>query len=110
MWKGVDICEGEGGPYRLYRHKGVRYSIFQGDRQIAAFSRNKLIIGNGRNFDLRVDPDANLPLIISMVLCLNTEDDDDQENSTITYDFGSLGPEERKFDESWRPSDERTAS
>lgn len=107
IWKGVDICAGEGGPYRLYAHKGVRYSIFQNDTQIAAFSRNKLIIGNGRNFDLRVNSDANLPLIISMVLCLNTEDDDDQTNNTFTYDFGHLGPEDRRFDEAWRPLDER---
>lgn len=110
MWKGVDICEGEGGPYRLYRHKGVRYSIFQGDRQIAAFSSNRLIIGNGRNFDLRVNSGVNLPLIICMVLCLNTEDGDDRENNTVTYDFGSLGPEDRKFDETWRPDDEQPAS
>src|SRR5579875_3280605 len=32
LWKGVDICDGPGGPYRLYRHKGVQYSIFQEDR------------------------------------------------------------------------------
>jgi hypothetical protein len=72
LWKGVDICEGDGGPFHLYAHRGVRYSIFQNDRQIAAFSRNRLIIGNGRNFDLRANSDVNLPLIISMVLCLNT--------------------------------------
>jgi hypothetical protein len=42
-----------------------------------------------------------------MVLCLNTEDDDDETNSTFTYDFGQLGPEDRKFDETWRPDDER---
>lgn len=107
LWKGVDICEGDGGPFHLYSHKGVRYSIFQNDKQIAAFSRNRLIVGNGRDFDLRVNSDVNLPLIISMVLCLNTENDDDQEDSTVTYDFGHLGPEDRKFDENWRPNDER---
>jgi hypothetical protein len=107
LWKGVDICEGDGGPFHLYAHKGVRYSIFQNDKQIAAFSRNRFIIGNGREFDLRVNSGVNLPLIISMVLCLNTEDDDDETNSTFTYDFGQLGPEDRKFDETWRPDDER---
>lgn len=106
IWKSVDVCEGDGGPYHLYAHKGVRYSIFQGVRQIAAFSTNKLIIGSGRTYDLRVDADANLPLVISMVLCLNTEDGDDRENNTVTYDFGHLGPEDRRFDENWRPKDE----
>jgi hypothetical protein len=108
LWKGVDICEGDGGPFHLYAHKGVRYSIFQNDDQIATFSRNRLIIGNGRNFDLRVNSDVNLPLIISMVLCQNTEDGDDETNDTVTYDFGQLGPEDRRFDEAWRPNDERS--
>lgn len=109
LWKGVDICEGDTGPFHLYRHKGVRYSVFQNDRQVAAFSKNRLIIGNGRNFDLRVNSDVNLNLIISMVLCLNTEDGDDETDNAVTYDFGSLGPEDRKFDEAWRPNDERSA-
>jgi len=110
FWKSVDICEGEGGPYRLYAHRGVRYSIFQNDTQIAAFSKNRLIIGNGRHFDLRVNSDVNLPLIISMVLCLNTENGDDEDQNTVAYDFGQLGPEDRKFDETWRPDDERSPS
>jgi hypothetical protein len=107
LWKGVDICEGEDGPFHLYAHKGLRYSIFQGDTQIAAFSGNSLIIGDGRNFDLRVDADANLPLIISMVLCLNTQDGDDRTGNGVTFDFGRLGPQDRRFDEAWRPNDER---
>jgi hypothetical protein len=106
LWKGVDICEGSGGPYHLYHHKGVRYSIFQGDVQVAAFSGNKLVVGDGRTFDLRVNADADLLLVISMVLCLNTENGDDQNDNTITYDFGNIGPEDRKFDEAWRPKDE----
>lgn len=107
LWKGVDVCEGDGGPFHLYAHKGVRYSIFQADKQIGAFSRNRFIIGKGHNYDLRVNSDVNLPLIISMVLCLNTEDDDDDSNGTFTYDFGKIGPEDRKFDESWQPDDGR---
>lgn len=106
IWKSVDICEGPGGPYRLYAHKGVRYSIFQQDMQIAAFSQERLFIGNGREFDLRLNSNADIPLVIAMVLCSNTEDGNDESEATITYDFGHLGPEDRKFDEAWRPNDE----
>jgi uncharacterized protein YxjI len=105
VWKGVDICEGPNGPYHLYTHKGVRYSIFQGDTQIAAFTGNKWIVGNGRTYDLRVNADADLLLVISMLLCLNTENGDDHNDNTVTYDFGNIGPEDRKFDEAWGPTD-----
>jgi hypothetical protein len=106
LWKGVDICEGPSGPFHLYQHKKRRYSIFQGETQVAAFSRDLVVIGNGKEYDLRLNPDVDLNLILSMVLCLNTENDDDKEDSTMTFDFGHVGPEDRQFDESWRPKDE----
>src|SRR5262245_50979434 len=34
-WKGIDLCEGKGEAYKLLRHKGLDYSVFQDINQIA---------------------------------------------------------------------------
>jgi uncharacterized protein YxjI len=106
LWKGVFVCEGGGETYHLYTHRGLRYSIFKNDAQIASLQKEHIVIGNGNTYDLRMNPDARLVLLTSMVLCLNTVSGDDDNDSTVTYDFGNFGPEDRAFDESWRPSDE----
>lgn len=106
FWKGVDICEGPDGPFHLYPHRGTRYSLFQADKQIAAIERNKLIIGNGKQYAMKVEPTADIALVVAMVLCMNMKYGDEDEDSSITYDFGNIGPEDRAFDENWHPSDE----
>jgi len=103
LWKGVYSCEGADGSYHLFQHKGVRYSIFKDDTQIAAITRNKFIVGSGNEYDIEMNGDADLVVVSCMILALNTEDGDDSDQGTFTYDFGSLGPEDRKFDESWQP-------
>jgi uncharacterized protein YxjI len=101
-WKRVFACEGNGKCYWLYEHKGVRYSIFDGDRQIAAFTKNRIKIGKGDRYELRANSDANITVIICLVLTVDvTENEGDQES--VTVDLGRIGPEERKFDESWEP-------
>jgi hypothetical protein len=47
-----------------------------------------------------MNADANVVIIACMVLAVNTSENDDHQE-TVTYDFGSLGPEDRPFDESW---------
>ena len=103
VWKGVFACENNEEKFKMYTHKGLNYSIFHNDLQIAAFRKNRIVIGKGNEYDVRVDRDANLPVVICMVLVLNTEEDDD-EHETVTVDFGNIGPEEIPFDESWQPN------
>ena len=103
IWKGVYVCERSEESFHLYRHKGLRYSIFKGDDQIAAITKNRLVIGNGNEYDIRMNSDADVIVISCMVLALNTGDGDDDKDSTVTYDFGNVGPEDRRFDDSWAP-------
>jgi len=102
IWKGVFVCAGNEESYRLYQHKGLSYSIFQSDRQIAAFVKNRVVFGKGNKYDLRVDSDANLAVVLCMVLTVNTAENDDKD-ATVTIDFGNLGPEDKHFDPSWEP-------
>jgi uncharacterized protein YxjI len=102
-WKRVFDCEGEKDSYRLYGHKGLRYSIFQNDRQIAAFTKNRIVLGKGNQYEISLNDDADLIVILCMVLAINTSEDDDNDTS-VTIDLGSIGPEEKPFDERWQPS------
>jgi len=104
VWKRVFVCEGDGEEFRLYEHKGLNYSIFQDNRQIAAFTKNRIVIGKGNRYDVRVDRNANVLVVICMVLTTNTAENDN-DTATVTFDYGNIGPEERPFDESWEPED-----
>ena len=95
-------CEGNEERFRLFEHKGLNYSIFQDNRQVAAFTKNRISIGKGNSYDVRVDRNANVLVLICTVLTVNTAEQDDN-TATVTFDFGNIGPEERPFDESWEP-------
>jgi len=101
---GVYVCEGSGGPYTYYQHRGLRASIFQQDRQIAALSKNRFVMGDGNEYDVQMNRDADLTLVVCMVLAMNTADGNDRNDETFTIDFGNLLFEDRAFDESWTPN------
>ena len=103
IWKGVYSCEGNGEVFRLYQHKGLSYSIFRNDEQIAAFTHKRITIGKGQRYDARINSDADVIVVTCMILTLNTADGEDDDDATVTINFGNIGPEERPFDASWSP-------
>ncbi len=103
FWKPSYSCVGNGETYTLYRHKGLRCSIFCGDRQVAAFDKNTVVLGGGNEYDIRMDRDVNLMVIVCMVLTINTEDYDEDKQNLISINIGRIGPEARTFDETWEP-------
>ena len=102
LWKRVFVCEGGEERFRLYEHRGLKYSIFRNDRQIAAFVKNRVVIGTGNRYEIRMDADADLVIVLCLVLTINCSESD-AKDSSITVDFGNIGPEGRRFDESWEP-------
>jgi hypothetical protein len=53
-----------------------------------------------------MDADANVTLIVCMVLALNTSKRHD-DREIVNIRFGWIGPEARPFDESWEPKGRR---
>ncbi len=104
FWKGVFVCENGEESFRLYQHKRLNYSIFQNDSQIAAFSKNRVKFGGTDRYEIRMNDDANLVVIICMALVIDCGELEDETAGAMTVDLGSLGPEERPFDPSWEPS------
>jgi uncharacterized protein YxjI len=86
----------------LYEHRGLRRSIFQGDRQIAAYAKNRVSFGSGNQYAVQMDSDADVLLIVSMVLALSVTEDND-EQTTVNVDIGNFGPQGRVCDEAWVP-------
>lgn len=102
--KQVYVCQREGENYRLVQHHGLRWSVFQNQQQIAAIEKNRLVLGNGNQYEISMNHDAPVEVIVSMILALNTSDGDDKNNDTFTFDLGSIGPEECPYDPNWFPS------
>lgn len=103
IWKQIFTCEGNGESYRLYEHRNYKYSIFRGDNQIAAFVKNCIVFGKGNRYEIRMDSGADLIVVLCLVLTINTsENDDANTQNSITFEF-SIGPQARKFDETWKP-------
>jgi uncharacterized protein YxjI len=92
FWKNVFVCKGDQEIYRLYQHKGLNLSIFQADRQIAAFTKNRLKIGKGDRYEIRMNGDADAVIVICLALTIDASENE-KDDTTVTYDFGSIGPE-----------------
>ena len=103
VWKQVYLCEGQGESYRLYAHRGLKYSIFRDERQIAAITQNRLVIGRGNEYRIRMDSDADVVLLLCMMLTYNTGEEQDDDSASVTFDMGRIGPQGRAWDPNWKP-------
>ncbi len=101
-WKGVFLCESGDTSYVRCEHADRNYSILQNDRQVAAFTKDRASIGYGDRYEIRMNNDANLFIVICMVLTIDASKNEG-DRATFTYDFGRVGSEERPFDKSWEP-------
>jgi uncharacterized protein YxjI len=102
LWTQVYKCEGNGETYWLYQHKGLKFSLFKDDHQIAALEKNRVVFGGGNEYLIQMDADADVLVTMCIALTINTLEYDDDDN-TVTIDFGSIGPEERPYDPTWQP-------
>jgi hypothetical protein len=103
VWKAVFACQNGQEKIEMYRHRGLKFSFFQNDVQIAAMEKNRIVMGRGNRYEIRMNSDANLLVIVCMALAVNT-DGTSTRDATVTFDAGNIGPQARQFDESWRPS------
>jgi len=101
--KPVYKAEGNGETYRLYRHRGVKFSVFNGDKQIAAITKNRLTIGSGNEYQVQINSDADPLIVTALILAFNSSKEDDKKGA-VSVDVGYMGMEEKHFDTSWQPS------
>ncbi len=104
FWTSLYRCEGPSEPPLTWvQHRGLRWSVLKNDRQVAALTKNAWVVGSGNEYQIAMNHDADMLLIVAMTLAINTASHDDNNDSSITFDFGSL-LQDRPYDESWRPT------
>lgn len=102
FWRRVFTCAQDLDAYTLYEHKGLRYSIFHHERQVAAFAKNRITLFKGNTYEIRIDHDADLVLLLCLILTVNSSEQNGREGSALTINIGNL-LEDRPFDSSWEP-------
>lgn len=105
FWTGVFSCKYKNEKYKLLRHKGSNYSVFEKDNQIACFDKNAISFGKGDVYNAKANSDVNLPLILCLILSVDvTENESSNNDGSFSIDFGNVGPEDRPFDLLWKPT------
>lgn len=101
--KPVYKVEGNGEIYRLYRHRGVKFSIYKDDTQIAAITKNRLTIGSGNEYQIQISSNADPLIVTAMILAFNSSKEDDKKGA-VSVDVGYMGLEAKPYNSSWQPS------
>ena len=103
--KGVYACKRGDEVYRLYHHKGRRYSIFRNGDQIAAVERNRYVAGRSARFDVRMNQDADVAVVASMVIAMNSsERKEGEDEEAVLAERGGPRREDKAFDVNWQPN------
>lgn len=103
IWKPRFECQAGADSYAIYGHRGRKYSIFKNDTQVAWWDKKAVTWFAGDNYKIIADRDSDIDLIISFCLIIDNCRSNNHEGNTVTIDFGNLGFQQKKFDESWQP-------
>jgi hypothetical protein len=104
---GTYTCEGNNEKYVIYSHRGRQFSVFKNEQQIAAFAHQAVTMFNGNVIDIRADDNVDIGLLVSIVLCIEAPQDQNNGQQGVSFDIGKIGPEERPLDPSWQPAQSR---
>lgn len=83
-----------------FGHNGHKKSIFNADTQIAKVDKDFVHLFNRDTIYIDLNNNENPLLILTFVLLFELSTDND--GSSITLDFGSVG-QDREYDKSWKP-------
>jgi uncharacterized protein YxjI len=103
IWKNHFSCQLGNDLYEIYGHRGRKYSIYKNNNQVGWWDKSAVSWFNGDNYCIIADSDADIPLLISFCLIIDSQKSNDKDMQTVTYDFGNIGPQAKQFDASWKP-------
>lgn len=96
------ICHFNNDTYEIIPHKGLKTSIFKNDIQIGYYIEKRVEYFGGQTISLVTNDDISKQLIFTFMLAIKCNFQNDYSSASI--DIGNFGPEARKFDSSWKPS------
>jgi uncharacterized protein YxjI len=103
FWKSTYQCQSGPNSYEIYGHKGRKYSIYKNGTQIAWWDKKAVTWFAGDNYKIIADKDCDIDLIISFCLIIDNFSSEKHDGKTVTYDFGKIGFQAKKFDNTWQP-------
>jgi uncharacterized protein YxjI len=103
IWKLVDQCRVGPDLYMIYGHRGRKYSIFKNDIQVAWWDKKAVTWFAGDNYKIIADKDCDIDLIISFCLIVDNFSSENHDGNVVTFDFGNIGFQQKKFDDNWHP-------
>lgn len=102
FWKRHYQCQSSSDIYDIYRHKGLKYSIFKNNQQIAWWEKSTITWFEGDNYRIIANDDCDTELIISFCLIIDNISGH-HDTQIITINIGNIGFQARKFDSEWQP-------
>lgn len=91
--------------YKIYVHKGLKYSIFKNEKQIAGISQDRWTSFKEDGFRLECDSDCQKEFIIAIAMILDSVYIRNIRglHGLINYNVGVMF-EAKPFNENWKPS------
>jgi len=100
-WKLHYQCQCGTTHYDIYGHRGLKYSIYKNDIQIAWWGKKAVTWFAGDNYKIIADKDCDIELIVSFCLIIDNFSSNDEKGDTVKYDLGNIGFQAKKFDYNW---------
>jgi len=102
IFKPKFVCKYNNDLYEFIPHKGHKTSIFKNEKQIGYYKDKKVEYLGDQTIVLVTNDDIPQHLIFTFILAIKCDFNNDY--STMSVDIGNFGPEVRKFDTAWKPS------
>lgn len=96
-------CVGDEKRYIIIAHKGLKYSIFDHEKQIGVIEKNRIVVGSGDEYKVIVDKKSNPILMISIALIIDNFRGGNNNTHAISIDVGNIMGELKPFNQSWKP-------
>jgi len=102
FWKRHYCCQSNSDIYDIYRHRGLKYSIFKNNQQIAWWEKSTITWFEGDNYRIIANDDCDTELIISFCLIIDNISGH-HDTQIMTINIGNIGFQAKIFDSQWRP-------
>jgi uncharacterized protein YxjI len=102
FWKRHYRCQSNSDIYDIYRHRGLKYSIFKNNQQIAWWEKSTITWFEGDNYRIIANNDCDTDLIISFCLIIDNISGH-HDTQIMTINIGNIGFQAKTFDSLWQP-------
>jgi hypothetical protein len=97
-------CEVDGDVYDIYGHRGLKYSVYRNDVQVAYWQKESVSWFEGDNYKLIASDDVSAELLALFNIIIDNAKSR-KNKGTFNINWGYIGPQARPFDPSWIPKE-----